>query len=61
LSSRWVKSPEEGPNAKAMIKRKIKLWKAALERGDSGILCDALVAQRNVPDLLKERLDLKGP
>lgn len=43
---------EESAQVNAMIGRKIALWKAAYERGDYAVLCDAKVAQTDAPGLL---------
>lgn len=36
----------------AHLQRKVDTWRGIYERGDASVLCDALVLQRNAPDLL---------
>lgn len=40
------------PDVQAHLQRKVDLWRGVYERGDASVLCDALVARRNPPDLL---------
>jgi hypothetical protein len=47
----------ETPAARALVRKRVELWRRAFERGDAAVLAQAVVEQRATPARLRGSLD----
>jgi hypothetical protein len=47
----------ETPAARALVRKRVELWRQAFERRDAGVLAQAVTEQRTVPAKLRAQLD----
>jgi len=47
----------ESPEARALVRKQVELWRQAFTRGDAHVLAQAVVQQRAIPARLRASLD----
>jgi hypothetical protein len=52
-----VRPTAETPTARALVRKRVELWRRAFERGDAGVLAQAVAMERTIPAKLRAQLD----